>query len=345
MIRLKSIFWATLFLAFSLPVFGAMPKRPVHRFDSVYPDVHDPVMAFDDGKYYIFSTGMGMGMMSSSDLKTWKPGPAPLDPIPSWAMKPVPAYKGHTWAPDIIKVGDDWYLYYSCSTFGKNISVIGVATNKSLDPDSPDYKWVDLGQVIRSVPGENDWNAIDPNIIFDEKGNPWMTFGSFWDGIQLVRLEKDMKTPVGQPQTISRRMKSADTPYLQEKANDNAVEAPFIVHHDGYYYLFVSFDYCCKGLDSTYRTVVGRSKDIAGPYVDKEGEAMTEGGGSPLVGPGDRYAGIGHCSVYDLGGKWYFLAHAYDKSLRGASKLYVRELHWKDGWPELTGEQICGPRR
>ena len=131
------------------------------------------------------------------------------------------------------------------------------------------------GHKIRS--GENDWNAIDPNIIFDEKGNPWMTFGSLRDGIQLVRLEKDMKTPVSQPQTISRRMKSADTPYLQEKANDNAVEAPFIVHHDGYYYLFVSFDYCCKGLDSTYRTVVGRSKDIAQPYVDKEGEAMTEG--------------------------------------------------------------------
>ena len=310
-------------------------KRPEWKFDAQNPDVHDPVMAKEDGVYYMFTTGMGIGMMSSTDLKEWKQEKAPLDPIPAWASEFVPAYRGHTWAPDIIKVGDNWYLYYSCSTFGKNISAIGVATNKTLNPNSPDYKWTDLGMVIRSQPGVNDWNAIDPNIVIDENGTPWMTFGSFWDGIQLVQLADDMKTTVGEPVTIARRRPAESVAHGNETANTNAIEAPFIVYHDGWYYLFVSYDFCCKGLTSNYKTAVGRSKSITGPYVDEEGNAMTECGGEVLVAASPEYSGVGHCSVYNYDGKWYFVAHAYDKSKRGASKLFLRDLHWKDGWPTL----------
>ena len=303
--------------------------------DAQNPDMHDPVMAYENGKYHIFSTGFGIGHLTSTDLKTWKPEKAPLDPIPEWAKELVPAYKGHTWAPDIIKVGDRWYLYYSCSTFGKNISTIGVATNKTLDPESPDYKWEDLGPVIVSKPGVTDWNAIDPNIVIDKKGNPWMTFGSFWDGIQLVKLDKDMKTPKGEPKTIARRHNPEEVAHLQETANINAIEAPFIAKHDGWYYLFVSYDFCCKGLSSNYKTAVGRSKKVEGPYVDKDGKPMTETGGTILVGESPEYAGVGHCSVYEFDGKWYFAAHAYDKSKNGASKLYLHELEWHDGWPVI----------
>lgn len=310
-------------------------KRPEWKFDAQNPDVHDPVMAKEDGVYYMFTTGMGIGMMSSTDLKEWKQEKAPLDPIPAWASELVPAYRGHTWAPDIIKVGDNWYLYYSCSTFGKNISAIGVATNKTLNPNSPDYKWTDLGMVIRSQPGVNDWNAIDPNVVIDENGKPWMTFGSFWDGIQLVQLADDMKTTIGEPVTIARRRPAESVAHGNETANTNAIEAPFIIYHDGWYYLFVSYDFCCKGLTSNYKTAVGRSKSITGPYVDEEGNAMTECGGEVLVAASPEYSGVGHCSVYNFDGKWYFVAHAYDKSKRGASKLFLRELHWKDGWPTL----------
>lgn len=306
-----------------------------HEFDPVNPDVHDPVMAKENDRYYMFTTGWGIGMMSSDDMKTWKEEKAPLDPIPEWAMTPVPAYKGHTWAPDIIKVGDKWWLYYSCSTFGKNISAIGVATNKTLDPESPDYKWEDQGMVIMSEPGVTDWNAIDPNVIIDEKGNPWLTFGSFWDGIQLVELQKDMKTPMGEPVTVARRRKSESVAHLQPTANTNAIEAPFLVYNDGYYYLFVSYDYCCKGLNSNYKTAVGRSKTISGPYLDKEGRDMAETGGTVLVAEGPGYSGVGHCSVYNFDGKWYIAAHGYDKRRKGASKLYLRELNWENGWPEI----------
>lgn len=320
-------------LSVSLFSVSAQRKR---QFDPVNPDVHDPVMAVENGKYYLFNTGWGIGMLSSDDLTTWKEEPSPLNPIPEWAMEPVPAYKGHTWAPDILKVGDKWYLYYSCSTFGKNISAIGVATNRTLDPQSPDYKWEDLGMVIKSEPGVNDWNAIDPNVILDTDGNPWMTFGSFWDGIQIVALEKDMKTPIGEPLTIARRMMPDTIDHLTPEANENAIEAPFLTFKDGYYYLFVSYDFCCRGINSNYKTAFGRSKDIRGPYLDKEGKDMALTGGTVLIAETPDYSGVGHCSVYDVNGEWYILAHGYDKRRQGASKLFLRKLDWKEGWPEIV---------
>lgn len=313
------------------------PQRPRWEFDAACPDVHDPVLAEENGKYYMFTTGMGVGMMSSADgMKTWKLEKAPLDPIPTWAQELVPAYKGHTWAPDIRRVGDKWHLYYSCSTFGKNISVIGMATNKTLDPASPDYKWEDQGMVVQSIPGQTDWNAIDPNLIIDREGQAWLNWGSFWDGIQLVQLGEDLRTPVSQPQTIARRRRPETVAHLNEHANLNAIEAPFIVERDGWYYLFCSWDYCCKGLSSNYKTVVGRSRTITGPYVDREGRQMLQGGGTLVAGADSQYCGVGHCGVYELDGKWYIVAHAYDRAKNGASKLYLRELRWVEGWPMIA---------
>ncbi len=314
-------------------------KKEGHRhftFDADNPDVHDPVMAYENGRYYLFNTGMGISMLSSDDLKTWHREKNVLDPAPEWAKEPVPAYRGHTWAPDIIKVGDKWYLYYSCSTFGKNISAIGLAINRTLNLERPDYEWKDLGMVIRSQPGINDWNAIDPNVIIDKDGHPWMTFGSFWDGIQLIRLKKDMKTPIGESRTIARKRRRCDIGHKQTEAGANAIEAPFITEKDGWYYLFVSHDYCCKGLKSNYKTVVGRSKKIEGPYLDRDGRDMAQGGGTLIEGPHEKYSGVGHCSVYKFGNRWLFVAHGYDRSKNGASKLVIRDINWDiDGWPSL----------
>lgn len=301
------------------------------------PNVHDPVMAYENGRYYIFSTGMGVSVMSSADMKAWKRERPVFDHAPEWAVGKVRGYRGHTWAPDICFVNGLWHLYYSCSAFGKNTSVIGLAVNKTLDPSSPDFRWEDKGLVIESTPRKTDWNAIDPNVITDEKGRPWMVFGSFWDGIQLVRLDKKtMKVKKdAKPSTVSRRFKRP-TNADEELAGDNAVEAPFIIHRGDYYYLFVSFDYCCKGLGSTYKTVVGRSKKVNGPYYDKSGKAMSEGGGTLIVGPNDDYAGVGHCSVYEFNGKWTFVAHGYSKAHNGASKLFIKGLEFdSDGWPKL----------
>ena len=315
-----------------------------HHFSPEYPDVHDPVMACgEDGRYYIFATGGGVTVMSSADLNPWQQEKPVFDAPLAWAKDTVPGYMGN-WAPDISRHGDTWYLYYSCSTFGKNGSAIGLATNKTLDPNSPLFKWEDQGPVIVSHRGVDNWNAIDPNLIVTPKGVPYLVYGSFWDGIQLIRLDKDFKTPLTQPVTVARRLDHrvslAEIPVTNEEghgqieAGENAIEAPFIIRHGKYYYLFVSFDYCCRGANSTYKVVYGRSKNVEGPYLDREGNDMRFGGGTLLVGPTDRYYGRGHNSAYDLGDKgWRFICHAYDSQFGARSKLFIRNMSFdKKGW-------------
>ena len=178
------------------------------------------------------------------------------------------------------------------------------------------------------------WNAIDPNIIIDEAGTPWMSFGSFWDGIKMVRLTDDLAR-VAQPEewySLSRRERSFE---LDDKdPGDGAVEAPFIMKHGDYYYLFVSFDYCCRGMKSNYKVVVGRSKTVTGPYLDKDGKSMAQGGGSLVIQGNTDYVGVGHNAAYHFDGKDYFICHAYSAKEDGAPKLIIREMTWTpDGWP------------
>jgi arabinan endo-1,5-alpha-L-arabinosidase len=312
------------------PTDSSAHRRPRFQFDPLLPNAHDPVMALgEDGRYYCFMTGMNVGVLSSVDLKEWRQEPSALPETPQWAMDTVPGYRGHTWAPDISRHNDLWYLYYSCSTFGKNGSAIGLAVNKSLDPKSPDFQWEDRGMVIASHRKKDNWNAIDPNLIVTPEGQPYLCYGSFWDGIQLVKLDpKDYQTVQTKPVTIARRVdKRLPNP------GENAIEAPFIFYHDGYYYLFVSFDYCCKGENSTYKTVYGRSKSVEGPYVDDKGQPMLYGGGTLLYGPDAENFGIGHCSVYEFQGQCYFIAHAYMKEKGGAAKLFIRPIQFKEnGW-------------
>ncbi len=330
---LRQLFAIGMILLCTLTADAQAKRRPRHWFDATCPTVHDPVMAYENGKYYIFATGNGIQVLSSTDMQTWKEEPAVFSKAPQWATELVKGYFGHTWAPDIIKINGLWHLYYSCSTFGKNTSAIGLVVNKTLDPSSPDFKWEDRGLVIQSIPGKTDWNAIDPNIVLDSKGRAWMNWGSFWDGIQLVRLKEDMQTPATAPETISRHYDKDAIDHNTPEANDNSVEAPFIIRRGKYYYLFVSFDYCCRGLNSTYKVAVGRSKKVDGPYKDKNGKKMTKGGGTIIMQGNDEYAGVGHCSVYEFNGKWYIVAHAYSKKHNGASKLLIKELQFDDeGW-------------
>lgn len=352
--------------------------QPGHKFNASYPDVHDPVMAQgEDGRYYIFSTGIGISVMSSTDMKTWRQEKSIFTvkqkfhdgtemifegntPLPSWTTDSIRGFHGHIWAPDIsyhpsTGSGQDgkWYLYYSCSTFGKNGSAIGLATNKTLDPTSPDYKWEDQGPVIVSHKNIDNYNCIDPNLsvslpLGEGRGEAFLFFGSFWDGIQILPLNEDYKTPSAKSTTIARRYapaKNAKFPDPESftiegkdtiEAGENAIEAPFVIKRGDWYYLFVSWDYCCRGKNSTYKTVYGRSRSLTGPYLDNEGKDMAQGGGTLLVGPNDEFYGIGHCSAYQFGKQWYFIAHAYDISQKGQSKLFIRKMEFtKDGWIKL----------
>lgn len=286
--------------------------------------VHDPVIAEENGRYYLFSTDPGISIRCSSDLLEWQLCSAVFFGLPDWIKEEVPAV-GELWAPDISFYNGKYQLYYSASTFGDNTSAIGLATNVTLDPNHPDYAWQDQGLVIRS--GENDnWNALDPSFVLDTEGQAWLTFGSFWSGIKLVKLDPETRKSV----------ENAELYPLANRPGSTAVEAPYIHHHNGFYYLFVSFDQCCEGIDSTYNIRVGRSESITGPYLDKEGVAMLEGGGTLLKEGGERYKGPGHNVVFQHNGQDYLVYHAYDAEDFGTSKLRIERLQWQDGWPILS---------
>lgn len=325
-----------LFVAF-LTVFSLLTYAQVRRVS-----VHDPVMIKHSDTYYLFCTGRGISVMSSKDLQTWKRERPVFEQIPAWTSEAVKGFRGHMWAPDIAYYNGAYYLFYSVSAFGKNTSCIGVATNKTLNPDDPDFGWIDKGLVIQSVPNETNWNAIDPNLIVDEKGTPWLSYGSFWDGLQLVKLKDDLTGPAegASPVTVCSRKPDPNMPNPPSIDNNpvdaggNAVEAPFIFKKGRYYYLFASIDYCCKGVNSTYKMIVGRSKNVEGPYVDKEGRSLRHGGGTLLMAGDADWHGVGHNAVVNMDKQDYLVFHAYDANDNGASKLRIFTLKWKKGWPQ-----------
>lgn len=299
---------------------------------------HDPVLIREGGTYYSFSTGLGdrlpLMARASDDLKTWRPLPSPLATVPDWAKAVVPGSKGF-WAPDIAKVNGRYRLYYSISTFGSRSSAIGLATSASLDPHSPDYRWQDEGLVVSSS-DVDEFNAIDANFFADDDGRHWLSFGSFWGGLKLVELDTVTGKPLPDAPFIAIARRGGDANY--------AVEAPFIVARDDHYYLIVSFDHCCRGAKSDYKLAVGRADAITGPYLDRSGVPMMQGGGTILVeaAPDDRFQGPGHAGyLRDSDGTEYLIHHAYDRENRGRPALRLEKLRWDaDGWPYIvTGDK------
>lgn len=290
---------------------------------------HDPVIAREDGTWHVFYTGIGIRSKVSEDGRKWADGPSLIAELPAWVKDYVPTASRNFWAPDIARVKVQgkyrWALFHSVSSFGKNRSVIGLATNETLDPKSEKYQWRDEGPVVSSKLGD-DYNAIDPNYVEDEEGKPWLVFGSFWAGIRLVALD---------PNTLKPRPDAQLVP-LAKREGVGAIEAPFIIRRGGYYYLFVSFDFCCKKTESDYKIAYGRAEKLEGPYVDKSGVAMLEGGGTILDSGDERRRGPGHCAVYQSGDQAILVNHFYDADNLGNATLQIRPLRFDEaGWPVL----------
>lgn len=286
---------------------------------------HDPVMIAADGRFYLFSTGNNLAAKTSTNMLQWQNAPEVFTNAtrPAWIAQAVPGVS-NLWAPDISFFGGQYHLYYSASTFGSNHSCIGHLTRPALNSGT----WTDRGQVICSnATGNDNWNAIDPNLIVDQAGTPWLAFGSFWGGIKLIKLTADG----------ARDGTSLDSLAARPNAG-GALEAPFIVRRCGYYYLFTSWDSCCKGASSTYNTRVGRSATLAGPYQDRAGVALMQGGGTLLVQGGERYKGPGHNAVVFTDSAAFNVYHSYDANNNGQSVLRIAELAWdSEGWPVSGG--------
>jgi len=288
--------------------------------------VHDPSIIKDGDTYYLFSTRAGIAIRCSNDLVHWRLCGDVFAHLPEWAVKDVPGLRG-LWAPDVSYFNRQYHLYYSVSTFGSNRSSIGLATNETLDPASEKYRWVDRGKVIGSSVSD-DWNAIDPDVVLDEHDQPWLSFGSFWGGIKLRKLDPSTGKLSTQDETLYS---------LARRPTPGAVEASNIIRKNDYYYLFVSFDFCCRGKDSTYNIRVGRARRLTGPYLDRSGKPMMEGGGTLLLAGAGRWAGPGHCAVLREKDRDWLVYHAYDTEWHGVSTLRISALRWdSEGWPTIS---------
>src|SRR5215469_9537168 len=287
--------------------------------------IHDPSTVIKcSGRYYIFGTGWGIMSKSSADRVNWVAGPRVFTNPPSWTTNAVPGFTEHFWAPDVIYFKGQYHLYYAVSTWGKQVSAIGLATSPTLDSASPKYRWTDRGPVIQSTNGLP-YNCIDPCVTFDTASHLWMSFGSYWTGIYLAQLDRDTGL-----------LKARNGP-LTHLAYNSSIEASYLYHHGNYYYLFVNWGKCCAGVYSTYNIRVGRSRSITGPYLDRAGTNMVSGGGTLFLGTTGRFIGPGQIGILNDNVKYYFSYHYYDGDAYGIPTLNLEPLAWSaDGWPKFT---------
>ena len=297
-----------------------------------YLSAHDPsTITQCKSRYYLFSTGQGILSKSSADKVFWTPGPPVFASAPAWTTTAVPGFAGLFWAPDLLYFSNQYHLYYAVSTFGSQVSAIGLVTSPTLDPTDPSYHWTDQGPVIASTNG-SPYNTIDPSFTWDNSGNLWMAFGSYWSGIYLVQLNS----------TTGLRVSPSSPTY--QLAYNSSIEASYLWRRGGYYYLFVNWGSCCSGVNSTYNIRVGRSTSVTGPYLDKNGISMANNGGTLFLQGTGKYTGPGHVGIFSEGGTEWLTHHYYDANswapqynAYGSPDFSLVPLSWTiDDWPVYT---------
>ncbi len=287
---------------------------------------HDPSSIVKDGStFYYFATGQGIISRNSTNRAAWSNGPSVFGSTwPTWINTAVPGFGGVFWAPDVGYRNNKYYLYYAASTWASQVSAIGVATSPTLNPSAPNYGWTDQGAVIQSTNGSA-YNTIDPSIFQDTStGRMWMAFGSYWNGIYVTELDP----------TSGKRLSGSPAVNV---ARNSSIEASALVQHGGFYYLFIDWGTCCSGIDSTYNIRVGRSTSPTGPFLDKNGVNLVNGGGTLFYDDDGHRTGPGHFALYSDGVQDQFGYHYYDGNLDGAPQYGLSNLYWSaDNWPGVA---------
>jgi arabinan endo-1,5-alpha-L-arabinosidase len=295
--------------------------------------IHDPSVIVDNGHWVSFQTGDQGGLYrgaikvkTSPDGITWTDAGGIGKGTPKWAAEENHYKSQNIWAPSAVKHGDRWYLYYSVSSFGLQFSSIGLMTNDAFDPTKPGEGWEDQGLVLKST-SKDDFNAIDPYRIDTSDGRAWLSYGSYWSGIKMSELD---------PETG--KLLAPDTQrYALASYSGGVIEASSILEHDGKFYLFMSFDRCCAGVDSTYRMMVGRADAVTGPYLGKDGTDLIKEGATELQKTSGRYIGPGGEEPVFGAPEPMLVYHYYDGDDLGVSKIQIVSIGWTDdGWPILA---------
>ncbi|WP_433790878.1 arabinan endo-1,5-alpha-L-arabinosidase [Actinoplanes sp. CA-252034] len=318
--RIRRLLLAGVAGILTLTAVGAAPAQAAYPNPGVVTgstNAHDPtIVKRPAGGYLLATTGDGITLKTSPDRTAFADAGKAFPGGTSWAS----AYTGgsaNLWAPDLSYRNGRYWLYYSASTFGSSKSAIFLATSTTGASGS----WTHVGKVIESTTSSG-WNAIDPNLTVTPSGEAWLTFGSFWSGIKMVKLNAG--TGLRADSTIHN--------IAERFVNSKSVEAPFIHYRNGYYYLFMSFDFCCQGASSTYRTMVARSTSITGPYRDRAGTYTTAGGGTEILASHDGIHGPGHPAVFTDTDATVLVYHYYNSS--GTAKLGINLLGWdSSAWP------------
>ncbi|MEY4487707.1 MAG: hypothetical protein RIQ79_215 [Verrucomicrobiota bacterium] len=330
---------AAVFLAFCLPGTSARAEDgPTLRGDI---GIHDPsTVIWEGNQAFVFGTGNGIVVHSSTDGVTWKSKSAVFATPPAWTVAAVPDFTGNFWAPDIAYFNGKYHLYYSVSSWGTIDSAIGLATSPSLATPV----WTDQGKVIQSdAVGYTDantdltsYNCIDPSILVAADGTVWMAFGSYSDGILVMQLDPATGKRL-YPATAPYKVASSSTAFFS-----NTTEGACLYQRGAYYYLFLNYGGCCSGLDSTYNIRVGRSTSPLGPFYDRTGVNLKNGGGTLLLSSSGRFIGPGHMSIWTRAGREWFGCHYYDANNNGAPTHDIEPLLWTtDGWPQLSRDRIA----
>lgn len=294
-------------------------NNPVIAFSAPDPTV----IRAQDGYFYLYGTEdtRNMPIYRSKDMVSWEyMGTA-------FTNETRPTWEGsHSlWAPEIRYFDGHYVLYYSWAKWGDEWnSNVGVAVS-----DSPTGPFIDKGCVIDAQDMEVQ-NSID-QFFYEDGGKKYMFWGSF-RGIYATELTGD---------GLRVKMNEDGTPVLKKRICGNYFEAVNLYKKGEYYYLFASIGSCCEGAKSSYTTVVGRSKNILGPYLNKTGGDMLYDKYEVVLKGNSVWAGPGHNSIIqvdDDGVEW-LIYHGYKKAEADNGRVVLLDrLHWTDdGWPYVKG--------
>jgi len=302
---------------FSFPPDGDQePDTRKYRNPVIQRNVPDPtVIQADDGYFYVYGTeeARNLPIYRSVDLVNWDFVGAAFTNETRPNFEP----KGAIWAPDINYINGKYVMYYSMSVWGGETTAgVGVAV-----ADRPEGAFTDLGMLF-NMTTIGVQNCIDPNFV-ENDGKKYVFWGS-WHGIWGVELTEDgLKLKEG---------------YEKRQIAGTAYEAPYIHKRGKYYYLFASIGSCCNGLQSTYTTVVGRSENLWGPYLDKQGRSMMNNRHEVFIRKNEVFVGVGHNSqiVQDKAGNDWILYHGFLVDNPRGRRLFLDKIEWIDDWPTIA---------